>query len=234
MSIIYAIRNNTTGAAYVGQTEDLAQRSRDHLTALRRGKHPSRALQAAWNLTGETAFEVIQLEVVEPEDAIPAEQRHIDAMGTYNVRPAGWSPKLGIPDSEATKAAKRASWTQERRAKMGAAAGAALKAKWADPTYRARMTGKHFSEETRAKMSASHTGLQQTQAHRATESITMQARWEDHDAAGVMREHITQAWADPDKKARMAGNATGKRTPEQKARMAEAARVRWARARAQS
>lgn len=59
---VYAIRNLRTGAFYVGSTRDLRRRFAGHRGALRRGRHQTATLQAAWNEDGETAFEFTVLE----------------------------------------------------------------------------------------------------------------------------------------------------------------------------
>lgn len=59
LSGVYAIR--CPAGAYVGRTRDMRVRWANHRAVLRRGKHHSRRLQAAWDKYGESAF---QFEVV--------------------------------------------------------------------------------------------------------------------------------------------------------------------------
>lgn len=54
---IYAIRNQRTGAVYVGSSRNVRQRWMMHRSALRHGRHSTKALQAAWIEDGPNAFE---------------------------------------------------------------------------------------------------------------------------------------------------------------------------------
>jgi group I intron endonuclease len=53
---IYQIYNMVTGKSYVGQSIHIESRWRRHTTALGRGTHKNRKLQASWNKHGPTAF----------------------------------------------------------------------------------------------------------------------------------------------------------------------------------
>jgi hypothetical protein len=54
---IYAIRLNIEGErAYVGSSVNMRSRLLSHRSNLRRGNHPCRELQAAWNANCEQSF----------------------------------------------------------------------------------------------------------------------------------------------------------------------------------
>ena len=46
---IYKITNNANGKVYIGQSQNIYARRKQHLTELARGKHPNRDMQADWN-----------------------------------------------------------------------------------------------------------------------------------------------------------------------------------------
>lgn len=46
---IYCITNTKTGKKYIGQTNDLAKRRTQHMSALRNHVHDNRLMQADWN-----------------------------------------------------------------------------------------------------------------------------------------------------------------------------------------
>ena len=94
MGTIYAIRNKTNGAEYIGSAvaNRLDKRWVRHRTDLRSGKHHSRFLQRAWDKYGELSFEFIRVEEVEDAVLLRTEQRYLDARKsglprgmTYNV-----------------------------------------------------------------------------------------------------------------------------------------------------
>lgn len=62
--IIYAMRSQTTGDAYIGKTAGLFLRKAAHLTLLRRKKHRCLRLQRLFNELGETDFEFVVLETL--------------------------------------------------------------------------------------------------------------------------------------------------------------------------
>jgi hypothetical protein len=53
---IYSIVNNTTRQIYIGSTDNLSRRWREHRYLLREQRHFNRQLQIAWNRHGESAF----------------------------------------------------------------------------------------------------------------------------------------------------------------------------------
>jgi group I intron endonuclease len=59
---IYSVANNVTHKVYVGSSVNVLKRIREHIWALKRGDHPNRHLQSAWNKYGEHSFEFSVLE----------------------------------------------------------------------------------------------------------------------------------------------------------------------------
>lgn len=147
---------------YVGQTyRSTTIREREHRHDLENGDHSNHLLQRAVFEHGYGAFEfrVIQEDV--PEDLMDAtEQRWIDAIGTFNLVPAGAAPsfKGGKHTDEARQKISDASkgrtykHTPEARAKMSEA-------------MRGRVAwnkGKSSSPEARSKLSKSIKGKKKT------------------------------------------------------------------------
>jgi group I intron endonuclease len=92
---VYAIKHNVLGgSAYVGSSVNIRSRLMSHRSNLRRGKHPCRELQAAWNANCEQSFAYSILEYV-PETALSDRENHwINAMksehgGCFNRATAG-------------------------------------------------------------------------------------------------------------------------------------------------
>jgi uncharacterized protein YukE len=61
ISGIYAICNTETGEAYISMARYFMMRAKDHRSALDRGVHHNRALQAAWIGDGAAAFTLLLL-----------------------------------------------------------------------------------------------------------------------------------------------------------------------------
>lgn len=57
---IYSIKHNVTGKEYIGRTQYLEQRIAEHMSALRRGKHPSKICNLIFTCT-ETIIRLLFL-----------------------------------------------------------------------------------------------------------------------------------------------------------------------------
>jgi group I intron endonuclease len=78
-NVIYRIRNVVNNKFYVGSTINTKRRFEEHRRHLRKGKHQSPHMQAAWNKYGEDCFKFEVIEHVEnPEDLLKAEQVWLD------------------------------------------------------------------------------------------------------------------------------------------------------------
>jgi len=106
---IYAIEG-PNDAIYMGSAVVIRLRWAGHRHTLRRGIHPSKHLQHAWNKYGPNAFTFSVIEVVErKEDLIATEQRWLDWLFAavardriYNTATTAGS-LLGISPSQATR-----------------------------------------------------------------------------------------------------------------------------------
>jgi group I intron endonuclease len=166
VSGVYAIRCRPTGKVYVGSAILIARRWRGHRESLRRGKHHSDHLQRAWNKYGEGAFHFEVLETAPKEDLIVAEQRCIDEM-----RACDWSRGFNIaPRAANTLGAKLPPFTQEHRAKIGAA-----------------LKGKRHSKEHKASNAAARKGVTLSLGHRANIGASIKGKIRSEETRAKMR-----------------------------------------------
>lgn len=84
---IYAIINTLNNKMYIGSTQTLRKRFRQHYTLLLRNQHHSKKLQNAVNKYGINVFKFTVLERCEPitDTLLLLEQKYIDELGYYNI-----------------------------------------------------------------------------------------------------------------------------------------------------
>ena len=100
---IYALINGVSDARYIGASDKVEYRVKDHLSHLRCNNHPNKALQADWNEYGESAFRVeviryashhTELEALEAECIAEAPSQGIHLYNsnrkTFYRRTIGW------------------------------------------------------------------------------------------------------------------------------------------------
>lgn len=148
---IYRIRNTTNDKFYVGSTVNTKTRFTTHRSRLRRGKHHSAYLQAAWNKHGEAnfAFEVLE----ELEDAAllqDAEDRwlveHVGKKHCYNTGTRSGAPWRGVPKEQ------HPSYGRKLTPAESAAISNSVRDLYLNPAYQPRKGRKHDAE-ARAKIS---------------------------------------------------------------------------------
>lgn len=93
---IYQIRCLYTGKCYIGSSEQIGNRWRQHLKALESNTHVNAKLQNAWNKYGKDQFEfTVLLEVTDGTDLLAYEQLYLDGQHpTFNI-----AEKAGKPPS---------------------------------------------------------------------------------------------------------------------------------------
>jgi len=84
------------------------------------------------------------------------------------------------------------------------------------------LTGREFSEETKAKISKAHTGKKLDEEHRATMSEAQQRRYERERAEGIRPPKKQRKLKTPEEKSANYRAAALRRSPETKAKIAEA------------
>jgi group I intron endonuclease len=88
---IYRIVNIVDGKFYLGSSNNLAKREREHIWALRKGNHVNDYLQKAFNKYGEANFKFEVLEYVTNEsDLRNVEQKYLDSLKPY-IRSIGYN-----------------------------------------------------------------------------------------------------------------------------------------------
>lgn len=103
---VYCILNTVDGKRYVGSAgTSIKGRWKNHIAALKNGKHGSRYLQRAWNKYGEDKFRFIVLAICLRSQCLIVEQKYIDHFKSadsrfgYNLSPKA-SSTLGVKYSE--------------------------------------------------------------------------------------------------------------------------------------
>lgn len=162
LGVIYVILNTQNNKVYIGQSINLRKRWRNHKTSLRRGDHPNRHLQAAWNKYGEKSFKFKKLEYCLIEEIDAREQHYLDIYMPrgmcYNNAIDAKVPARGLSPSAETRrklseAGKGHIVSAETRRKLSEAtknSSPELVRKRADARK-----GFKFTEESRRKMSES-------------------------------------------------------------------------------
>ena len=164
-SAIYAIVNNVTRDMYVGSAVAVNRRWSAHRCNLRKGTHHCTHLQNSYRKHGPDAFdwEIVQF-VEDKEKLIEREQFWIDFFQpAYNKRKIA-SSCLGVKRSQqARNNMRNAQLGKKQSPKTIAKRSAALK-------------GRPRPAEVRAKISASHTGIQPSIESRIKMSISAKQR----------------------------------------------------------
>ena len=82
---IYTITNLINGKFYLGSSNNLAKRKREHIWALRKNEHNNPHLQNAFNKYGEKSFKFEIIEIIKPEEnLLIIEQKRIDEYDACN------------------------------------------------------------------------------------------------------------------------------------------------------
>lgn len=160
---VYVLINIINGHFYVGSAVNLATRKIRHISPLRKGKHPNRHLQRAYDKYGEDAFDFKILIYCEPIFLIQLEQFFIDTLHPeYNILPVAGS-RLGFSVSKETRRKISASHkgrvlSEEHKRKIGEGLKGHIVSEDSRKKSSARFIGKPLSEEHRKKLSSSHKG----------------------------------------------------------------------------
>lgn len=106
---IYKLVNRVTGQCYVGQSQRVQKRIKEHFRLLRYGKHTNQHLQHAYNKYGHTAFYgAIEVQCESPEELDKLEEMFLrgdakfDEPIVYNIADFAKAPMRGKTHSEET------------------------------------------------------------------------------------------------------------------------------------
>jgi group I intron endonuclease len=166
VSVVYRILLVALDASYVGSSGSVGRRFANHRSALRRGVHPNRKLQAAWLEHGEAAFRFGIIENVAPGlCAVEREQfwiDHLDAVERgFNLQRRAASSH-GYLHSEET----RARMSEAKRGRRSNRAGVPLTPEQNEALQAGRKAYVH-TDEHRARVSAFHRGRKRSDETRA-------------------------------------------------------------------
>jgi len=123
---IYYIKHIESGRVYVGSSEDIDKRFKEHNLNLKANRHHCRYLQNCWNKYGVDAFLFSAVEEVTDGDLTVREQYHIDSTTDDMLLNGSRCAKRPLDDPEVKKRQK-------------AAASKHNKARWDDEEYRKKM-----------------------------------------------------------------------------------------------
>jgi hypothetical protein len=176
MPYIYVIRRINTDSFYAGSTVDCARRWPEHKKKLRKNKHPTPPLQAAWNKYGEEAFEF--LTVCECSTAMRNFYEELFlARATYNCK-----RKV----DEIYPAARE----KISKAKKGVALSAAHKTALSEAKK-----GKPLSAKKQAQVQAQWSKLFADPEWVAKRSQAIKERYKDPELREKMRQQANQRWS---------------------------------------
>ena len=97
---VYKIENSVNGKYYIGSSNNIYRRWKEHIKLLNRNNHHSPHLQFAWNKYGEKNFKFTILEECDEQILLKKEQFYIDMMNAtddsfgYNTAPFADKPFL--------------------------------------------------------------------------------------------------------------------------------------------
>lgn len=99
-------RNGETNRFYIGQAVDLKIRQRDHMWALKNGRHKNKPLQNAFDVHGQSAFKFCVLEHCNEDALTTKEQEYVDShiakfgrRSLYNILTKSVVSRIGLKNS---------------------------------------------------------------------------------------------------------------------------------------
>jgi len=185
---IYVIRNKIDNRLYIGQSNNILKRFREHKNALNGNYHFNRYLQRVWNKYGSYSFEFYTLETCNLDDLTDREQFWIDTLKPeFNLAPAANSMK-GYKHTEEARMnmslahVGKSFHTEEHRKflseKMkGNKYAVGVNKSIQIEAMRKATKGKPKSDEHKAKISAAQKGRRLTEAHKTKLSVSAKRRW---------------------------------------------------------
>ncbi len=169
MQGVYLIRNTVNQKVYVGQSDDIERRRKEHRNELNTGRHINKHLLNAWHRYGSEAF---SFEVVEhcDDNRWEREQYWITQLGSHNPK-QGYNKTFGgekgkenfTPETIEKIRAKAAYWKNRdfsptHRANLGKSHLGSKRSATTKALMSSKSKGRRLSPEARAKIAASKRG----------------------------------------------------------------------------
>jgi group I intron endonuclease len=154
MQGIYEIVNVSNGVRYIGSSNNIESRLKQHLKMLSNNNHHSILLQRAWNKYGKDLFKLKPIAILEPSELISTEQRLLDLEHkgkTYNIAKDAVACMRGLKHSKEWKE-KSLTWTIGNKSKTGITSPWKGKKLSDEHKQKLKDAKQNVSEETRKKM----------------------------------------------------------------------------------
>lgn len=208
---IYCIENKVNGKKYIGQSINIEQRIKDHLSHLKRNKEPSLALQNAWNKYGENNFNIYILEECKVDLLNEKEIYYIESNFShtsqqgYNISFGGNAPMKGRIVSKETREKIRISrigieFTEEHKRNLSLGQ-TGVKRKPRSKEHCEKISknrkGKLFTEEHKKKLSNARRGIKRSSSSLLKFSNTMTGTKRDTSTSkyiGVAYDNKGKRW----------------------------------------
>lgn len=195
---IYSIRCRKSGKVYIGSAVDIRRRWLWHKNALRKGKHFSRHMQAAWNLYGQEEFVfAIEEEVTDLLFLVAREQFWIWRTRAwpdgYNGTGTAYAP-AGLKHSEESKSRMSAA----KKGRPSPKKGIPMSEEQREKQRQIALARPKPSLETVEKSAAAHRGLKRSEETRKRMSEAAKRRILEHPHTRPIRKmlrHTRQAVA---------------------------------------
>ena len=173
---IYIIKNIVNNKCYIGQSQNIETRIREHKYLLRNNKYGNLKIQNAWNKYGEDNF---VFEVIEECSIDELDEKEIFYIQEYDSHVNGYNNTDGGGGIRG--------WKHSEEFKKKMSLSNKLNPRRPSPAQIARLIeynktrDYHHSEETRAKMSKAHQGLKATDEAKANMSKAQKKAWSNNE-----------------------------------------------------
>ena len=173
---IYKITNKVNGKCYIGQSQDIATRFREHRYLLRQNKYSNKKIQNAWNKYGEENF---TFEIIEECMLDELDEKEMKYIKEYDSHYNGYNNTDGGGGIRGWK------HSEEFKEKMSLSNKVNPRIPTPEQIERLIEYNKtreyHHSEETKKKMKMSHKGLKATEEAKKNMSVAQKKVWENNE-----------------------------------------------------